>query len=504
MGSKLFRLIGLMFVLTFWGCGGDKPPSTQQISANRGTTPLQTGAIKLNEVARAAAQDVETVPQSSLEGTAVPVIALEEMHGSRVGQLQHAISLCRLHERYGLNDIVLEGYLKGRPDLNTDWFTKAVGENSPVARARVAVEFLKQGDVSAVEFTKLVYPDVRVYQAEVAEFYDVEPPTSDPFKEYLQNIARFNSSWAEEKSRPYRSLETFLKMSGEEKLNSAKEIKQYAEQHSIFVSPDAQQAMDQFINFFEKRLGSNKTINDTLTSVSNSGQAKLVVANIGADHTTNICRMFLDSHRPYAVLKPLYIPGKPEQSNLTSAMYERKSRMLPVFSRGLSALIVQEVSGAKKPEPIISEVWFQAEAEIFGFVDRLARGILGPPGGPPNGGKPPFGFSDGDFNGTQISIVLDNVQYLGNDSKHRSILLPVTFKKSGHTVWVAATLRREVEAGQATVESILSQALQGVQEESKTPEQAEDKVGQVQMSTVTFGIVGKDKNAVKQAILSLT
>ena len=136
--------------------------------------------VKVEETARAAAQCIGTITQSSVEGTGVPVIALEEMHGSRVGQLQHAIALVRLHDSYGLKDIVLEGCLTERPDFDTSWFTRAVGENSPEARARVAVEFLKQGDISAVEFTKLVYPDVTVRQAESSETYNVELPTRIP------------------------------------------------------------------------------------------------------------------------------------------------------------------------------------------------------------------------------------------------------------------------------------------------------------------------------------
>ena len=489
MSRKLVYTIALACALTLCGCGCKTPEC---------------------EIAADASQGVGEVTQSFASTAGVPVVVLEERHNSRVGQLQHAVTLVRLHDKYGLRDIVLEGYLKERPDINTEWFTKAVGAKTPEARARVAVQFLKQGDISAAEFMKIVYTDVTLRQAEYSEEYNVEPPDSFPHDEYLTAIAAVDRSWAEEKAEPYQSEEKFMSLSGDEKLKSAKEIKQYAEDHRIYVSPGAKRAMEQFINFFEKRIGSNKTISEAVASV-NSGAAKAVAVNIGADHTHNIGQIFKNANRPYAVVKPLYTSGNLDQGDLTDSMYDRKNKGLPVFSRGLSALILEEfpksIQKAKKPEPVLAEDWFGAEAELHGFVDTLAGGILGPPNppGPPNGGKPPFGFSDDDFNGKWMSITLASVEYLADqDDRRGAILIPVVFKPSGHTVWVGATLKRGEEKGQETVEAIVTHALQSVQGESSTSEQAEDQSGRVQMSVTTFAVVGKDKGAVKRAVLSET
>lgn len=63
-------------------------------------------------------------------------------------------------------------------------------------------------------------------------------------------------------------------------------------------------------------------------------------------------------------------------------------------------------------------------------------------------------------------------------------------------------MKRGQEQGQDTVEAIITQALQIVKAEEKTPERAEDQTGHVQMNTRTFAVIGRNKEAVKQAILS--
>jgi hypothetical protein len=71
----------------------------------------------------------------------------------------------------------------------------------------------------------------------------------------------------------------------------------------------------------------------------------------------------------------------------------------------------------------------------------------------------------------------------------------------GHVLWVGATRKRGQDRGQATVEAILTQALQSLQNEVSAPDRAEDSVGRVQTSVETFAVFGGNKQAVKQAIV---
>jgi hypothetical protein len=487
MSKKLTSLLVLACVLVICGCDGSTPGPA-------------AGGGKADEIARAASAGVGTLTQSGAGGAGSPVIALEERHNSRVGQLQHAVTLVRLHDKYGLKDIVLEGYLVGRPEINTDWFARAGGK-TPEARARVAVQFLRQGEISAAEFIKLVYPEVALHQAETADNYNVEPPAGldKAILEYLNGIAAVDRSWAEEKSKPYQDAATFESLSGDEKLRMAKEIKKYAEDKSVYVSAGSKRAMEGYINFMERRLASNQTMGDVSARVGGGAQ-QVIAVNIGADHSQGMGQLFKDANRPYAVVKPLYTPGNPERGDLTEAMYNNKNHRLPVFSVGLSALVQQEVGGAKKPEPVLSENWFQAEGELYGFVTTIAEAVLASPAG---GGKPPYGLSDADFDGKWIKIAPAKVQLLPSQGGKGGVaLIPVVFKPSRDTVWVGSVLKRGQEQGQETVEAIVTHALQSVQAESRTPERAEDASGRVQMSLDVFSVVGRDENTVRQAALS--
>lgn len=88
MPRKLVYALALACTLTLCGCGCKTPEC---------------------EMATAASQGVGEVTQSFASTAGVPVMVLEERHDSRVGQLQHAVTLVRLHDKYGLKDIVLEG-----------------------------------------------------------------------------------------------------------------------------------------------------------------------------------------------------------------------------------------------------------------------------------------------------------------------------------------------------------------------------------------------------------
>jgi len=469
------------------------------------TSPNENESGPATTIARIASDGVGTVMRSSSGGSGAPVIVLEERHNSRVGQVQHAITLIRLHDKYGLRSVALEGFLKGSPPIDTDWFSKAVAKKTSEARARVAVRFLKQGEISAAEFVALVYPDVSLLPTESVSTYSAELPKGLGPTAYLDKIARVDPSWAEEKGKPYESDESIMRLTGDEHLKLAREIKQYAQAKSVPITADEQQLMDGYIDFWEKRMASNNMIVDAATGAPDKVQGAPIAANIGAFHTDGICRLLKSADRSYAVVKPLYAAGDPSRGDLTDAMYDRKNQQRPVFADGLSGLVLTEVSGHKKPQPVLQEAFFQAEAELYAQVTNVAEAILAPPDppGPPNGGNPPPGLAAGDFDGKWIRINLAAIQYLpSKDDRRRAALMPVVFKSTRKTIWVGALWGRGLESGQATVEQILQHALQEIITEGTTPEHAEDGTGRVQMSVNTFAIVGRDKEAVRRSLLS--
>jgi hypothetical protein len=183
-------------------------------------------------------------------------------------------------------------------------------------------------------------------------------------------------------------------------------------------------------------------------------------------------------------------------------MYDRKNKRLPVFSQGLSALVLKEIGGQKKPEPVLPQKFFEAEAELYAYVSSIAGAILKPPS-PPGGGQAPFGLSSDDFDGKHMKIVPSQIQYFPKRKDGiAAVMLPVVFKQSGTTVWVGTTWKQGAEAGLNNVVTILEHALREVQAEKATPRRAENLTGRVQMDSNTFAIVGRSPLIVKKAILS--
>lgn len=87
-------------------------------------TILNFGEIKAEQkkqnvkaIAEVVGKEVSAVGKVSDGTKGVPIIVLEETHSSRIGQIQHAITLNRLYEHYKMKDIALEGYLQERPKI---------------------------------------------------------------------------------------------------------------------------------------------------------------------------------------------------------------------------------------------------------------------------------------------------------------------------------------------------------------------------------------------------
>src|SRR5579859_3496976 len=116
---------------------------------NSGANPAPSAnpsATNPAALARAVGTPFEVVGRSAAGSKGAPVLLLEERHDSRAAQIQHAITLLRLHDKHAVKDVVLEGYLKDGPPLQTDWVARVARTQDPVARARVFSRFLREGE----------------------------------------------------------------------------------------------------------------------------------------------------------------------------------------------------------------------------------------------------------------------------------------------------------------------------------------------------------------------
>src|SRR6266404_2773554 len=168
-------LLPLMLVLASFACSSQRPPV-----ANLSTpTPAATAtpvSPHISEIANDISKGVGSVQQTSATGRNGPIFVFEEYHTSRIGQLQIAVMLLRLHNKYGLKKIGLEGAIQTGARLNAEWFHGLGGNDATQEREDLSVRWLAEGEIGSAELMTLDFPDVEVYGIESSAEYSVETP----------------------------------------------------------------------------------------------------------------------------------------------------------------------------------------------------------------------------------------------------------------------------------------------------------------------------------------
>jgi len=283
-----------------------------------------------------------------------PVVIVEESHDSLAIQIQSAITLVRLHEKYGMKDIALEGYLKERPKIDTQWFDDATKGLEFLSKAGVAVSLLKEGEINSAEFMKLVYDDVELHPIEIKDEYEMKFDSKkilQALNSYLGKISQKSSGnrkWAQNKIKALSDKKAIKTRSIEENLNIAKAIKERAEKLSLKFSKGDRQAMVNYLDFLRKRKEADKTLFKLAEEVAEQEDISIVAMIVGGAHTEGISEMLEESHRPFAVVTPLALKNLDERGLLPWEMFERK------YKKGLclsGRLFLQKLLSELFPAP---------------------------------------------------------------------------------------------------------------------------------------------------------
>jgi hypothetical protein len=349
-------------------------------------------------------QDVGRV--SSQEGSGKPrICVLEEKHTSVVGQFEIALMLLRLHERYGLRDIALEGLTKDKQFPSIKWFTEMGGPEDAELKNEIAVGLLRDGEISAVELIAMVFPDVVVHAADDADAYRVElsnkgaaaggaflvkiglksvrPDHYAHIQQLTQQkkgreLAEYVISvdpWAQAK---YEELKKDRIASVEEMRQNLREIQERAASVGAELTDQERAGMSEAMAFFDAADRRSRTMVDTALSVG--ATAPLVAMNVGAAHTPGIMQMLHDAQASYAVLRPLSLEQNLKAADLGSPEFERKNKLLSVAftGKGLGSFL----DGRRKPRPATGEPWLESEGRLRFAAASLARAAATEPNFP--------------------------------------------------------------------------------------------------------------------------
>ena len=410
------------------------------LSAVLGFGAPACAAAEVDEVARTISVGVGVVGAKSATGKGTAVIVFEEDHGSISGQIEQALMLTRLRDKFGLREVVLEGYSGSGLEASARKVREAVAGRSNSSIERIAATLVREGELSAAEFMSIAYPDVRIVKGESAggatsgereqtvdffmnsrpllaliavEHQALKGPEVDRFLSSLKALFPVDSSSKAEsliklceaviEKDPWtRSRNEILFPNGrtivpiEQELTAIREIR--AESNKL---PQSVAALAKSAEVFERflqgrRQASAELVKSSVERAANGGRP-VVALVVGAAHTAGVSGLLADAKVPYAVLRSASL-GSPRDVRLPSRSYDRKLLGLSASGALAGALeIAFPVATRHKPAPVLEQDCLSAKVEMYGMVDDLAERLgksraLPQAGGAGGGGTKPPSF----------------------------------------------------------------------------------------------------------------
>jgi hypothetical protein len=369
--------------------------------------PAQTGDrspnvahknIDLVAATQEATKDVGTIQKTVSTGDKGQVFIFSEYHTSRIGQLQIATMLLRLHDKYGLKKIGLEGKVTSAKPINAAWFQGAGGEQAKAEREALGVRMVADGEISSAEFIAMEFPDAEVFGVESAEEYgqtlDVK---SNPEVEYLVAIAEKGLTpedgrrvmqlmnqkkndqalelmltadpWVKER---YGNLKNGRTTSSEEMVARIHELQGKARSVGADVSPSARQDIEKIASFYGTASKRSETMVDhTIEIIARTDGPVAMV--IGAAHADKVSELLGKRGVSYALIQPIDLD--PTYGSLTVEQFNRKSN--GGWARDSKGTLGHVLNSQRKPPPVIerSSGESYASMQLAGMlIAKAARG----------------------------------------------------------------------------------------------------------------------------------
>ncbi len=509
--------------------------------------PLQAqSAADLKNIAEKVTADVATARDVHEGKRGRPVFILEEHHNSRKLQIESAICLVRLHDHAQMRDIALEGYLlEGKP-ITTTWYAEAA-ERDFGARVRVAVQLLKEGEISCAEFAVLIYDDCKLYPIDKQAEYTAPPDSKaqNAPKMYLVRLGERNLDETDSRSQEVlrelkvvidafkeaekgsdkahtekKRAEVFAKLNEyydyvmskdpwawktmqairedtnwmlSERIKLYREIERRALRLKAPLRDEDKEAMRALFAWFESRDRASTTMAVETGRVSDLERPGPVAMILGAAHTKDVVGVFDKQGRPVVTITPN--ARSKTVIDITMSMYARKGEHLSIYSDGLVKTLIEEFgTGEMKPRPVLMEPWFQAKAELYLLVDRVTHAMFEPPGPPDGGGGPPFGLNNQDFSGRRVSIDVSRIQIVPYSSRDGDRIYRITeamlqqLRDAGLTEEDVGALGRLKEKEYVGEETFLA-AVEGVIGEKRTTEHKQVMLDAAEQRAILFPVV---------------
>jgi len=390
-------IVGLpIAAITGSGCGSGGGPEQAAPPSDGAGKPT---AAPPKEVSRSPIQAITNgglgrVGRSSGIDVKPTVVAFEETHISPIGQIEIALMMYRLYRDHGMRHLALEGYIEGSK-LDAKWFHDRTV--SPSWKRRVATRLLAQGEISSAEYLAILLPKLSVHPIEDEAQYSVDLGTAGAaptiylfriasksldqsiapilqelqqekkIKELIEYVIKSNH-WTAEKSEQLDPKSKVI--SAEQWLSLLDEIESKAREVSYEPSSGERESMKKTKEFFTTANKRSSTMVRKVVQLAQQHSEAPVAMVIGAAHTDGVCRLFDQQKTAYMVITPNSLEtSKDEANSIAIAAFGRKGKKQSVDAQGLGALL----DGRKKPQPVVSEPWFQAKADFYLITGIIAE-----------------------------------------------------------------------------------------------------------------------------------
>jgi len=337
------------------------------------------------------------------------IFVFEELHDSKLGQVEIAIMLNRLYEDYGLKHIGLEGYLVDQPPLDLAWAHRKPSfqaKQNITTREDVIAQQLEDGEISNAEMMGLVYADVVIDGIEDAKLYAVPVPPSEVYASfqmelYAAAIAHLNdaqySAWkalddqkkVDEafdfavKTDPYASqiwaryTDPINVPSMDELVSMVESVKAEAQKPEVRARVNIRAQHDTNIEtllaFFKVHAERSSVIPANMLKVAAANPGAPLAMIFGAAHSPRVVEQFTKAGVSFAIVRPQSLAEGSRAGWLSSQAIARKRLGQSAALPGQLGAIL---SGSKKYEPVADKTWFKQQQAIREIAAAAAtRGL---------------------------------------------------------------------------------------------------------------------------------
>jgi hypothetical protein len=277
------------------------------------------------------------------------------------------------------------------------------------------------------------------------------------------------------------------------------DIEQHVSTMNVKLPDELKKQMQQQRDFLLGRANADGTMTKAIAQLADRPDVSIVAVIIGAAHTPGMVSQLKEQKRPFAVITANAFSNGMAASRVDYERLKAKYAGVSVAHDAASLAAMKAFPtkmyavGKFKPEPVISQDWFQAKAEAYLLIDQFTKaelksaaaagggggpGLPPPPKGPGGGPSSPSGPPEKNFRAQLAMIDYSRREKRTRPDGRQFVVYPLIYNPNDPArkteVWVASYLTSDTKEG-ADEERALTKALSDAMSEDGARADKSDK-----------------------------